>query len=73
MVGYQESLFRTVDITGHVVSMELQQVYIFRNTKEFGVNTLIPHLAEETDMRLLVTHALPTGHGGGIIAALLGV
>lgn len=36
-----------------------------------GANSLIPHLADEAGLGLRVVHALPAGHGGRVVAALL--
>jgi hypothetical protein len=67
-VGYQRTVILDRYREHSYTCVSKLNMYIFEL-----VDTLIPHLAEETDVRLLVTHALPTGHGGGIVAALLGV
>jgi hypothetical protein len=33
---------------------------------------LVPQLADEAGLRLRIVHALPAGHGDGIVTALLG-
>jgi len=40
--------------------------------REWEIDLLVPHLADEAGPGLLLVHALPAGHRGGIVLALLG-